>query len=104
MRHETPERQAADFVQFKNGVYQIHPILDWSHEAALNYLAEHDLPINEDHWDPTKGRDQRGECLIGDNCGIGSGPNGTDLSAAARWPCSEQIDSTKEWRAGRPGW
>jgi phosphoadenosine phosphosulfate reductase len=74
MRHETPERQTADFVQFKNGVYQVHPILDWSREVALNYLAEHDLPINEDHWDPTKGRDQRGECLIGDNCGLASGP------------------------------
>jgi phosphoadenosine phosphosulfate reductase len=70
MRHETAERQAADFVQFKNGVYQIHPILDWSRDAALGYLAENDLPINEDHWDPTKGRDQKGECLIGDNCGL----------------------------------
>ncbi len=73
MRHETPERQEADFVQYKNGVYQIHPILDWSREAALRYLAEHDLPINDNHWDPTKGRDQRGECLIGDNCGLRSG-------------------------------
>ena len=70
MRHETPERRAADFVQLKNGVYQIHPILDWTREAILAYLSEHALPINEDHWDPTKGRDQRGECLIGDNCGI----------------------------------
>lgn len=72
MRHETPERQTADFVQFKNGIYQIHPILDWTREAVLDYVAEHDLPINEDHWDPTKGRDQRGECLIGDNCGLKS--------------------------------
>ncbi len=73
MRHETPERQTADFVQFKNGVHQIHPILDWSREVALSYLVEHDLPINNDHWDPTKGRDQRGECLIGDNCGVEAG-------------------------------
>ena len=70
MRHETPERRAADFVQMKNGVYQIHPILDWTREAVLTYLSEHALPMNEDHWDPTKGRDQRGECLIGDNCGL----------------------------------
>jgi len=70
MRHETPERRAADFVQLKNGVYQIHPILDWTRDDILAYLAAHDLPINADHWDPTKGRDQRGECLIGDNCGL----------------------------------
>ena len=70
MRHETPKQQAAEAIQFKNGVYQVHPILEWSHEVALRYLAEHDLPVNPDHWDPTKGRDQRGECLIGDNCGL----------------------------------
>lgn len=70
MRHQTWERQAAEPVQYKNGIYQVHPILDWSRETVLAYLAEHDLPINQDHWDPTKGRDQRGECLIGDNCGV----------------------------------
>jgi phosphoadenosine phosphosulfate reductase len=70
MRHETPERQAAELMQYKNGIYQVHPILDWSRDAMLAYLAEHDLPINLDHWDPTKGRDQRGECLIGDHCGV----------------------------------
>jgi len=72
MRHETPERQTAQFVQLKNGVCQVHPILDWSRETVLGYIAEHGLPINEDHWDPTKGRDQRGECLIGDKCGLKS--------------------------------
>ena len=75
MRHETPEREAAEFVQFKNGLYQIHPILDWSRATLLAYIAEHGLPMNEDHWDPTKGRDQRGECLIGDNCGTQLGGN-----------------------------
>lgn len=73
MRHETPERQAAELVQVKNGVYQVHPILDWSRDTVLDYIVKHDLPINEDHWDPTKGRDQRGECLIGDNCGLSTG-------------------------------
>ena len=57
MRHETPERRTADFVQYRNGSYQIHPSLDWTREAILAYLAEHDLPLNEGHWDPTKGRD-----------------------------------------------
>jgi phosphoadenosine phosphosulfate reductase len=70
MRFETPEREQADFVQYKNGVYQIHPILDWTRAQILQYLADHDLPRNEDHWDPTKGRDQTGECLIGDHCGL----------------------------------
>ncbi|EGV28545.1 phosphoadenosine phosphosulfate reductase [Thiorhodococcus drewsii AZ1] len=70
MRHETPERQAAAPIQFKNGVYQVHPILDWQKADALDYLELHGLPINADHWDPTKGRDQRGECLIGDYCGV----------------------------------
>lgn len=70
MRHESPERQAADYVQLKNGVYQVHPILDWSRDDILRYLNEHGLPLNDDHWDPTKGRDQSGECLIGDHCGV----------------------------------
>ena len=66
MQHETPERQAAQLVRYKNGIYQVHPILDWSRDTMLAYLSEHALPINEDHCDP----DQRGECLIGDNCGV----------------------------------
>ncbi|MBK5939808.1 hypothetical protein CCR96_11220 [Halochromatium roseum] len=70
MRHATPERQRAAPEQFKNGLYQVHPILDWSKAQALAYLHRHGLPINTDHWDPTKGRDQRGECLIGDDCGL----------------------------------
>ncbi len=70
MRFETPERNAADFVQLKNGLYQVHPILDWSRDSLFAYISDNNLPINEDHWDPTKGRDQRGECLIGDHCGM----------------------------------
>lgn len=70
MRHETPERQAIGPTQYKNGLVQVHPILDFQKADALSYLAYHRLPINSDHWDPTKGRDQRGECLIGDYCGV----------------------------------
>ena len=70
MRHETPERQLSEPIKFKNGMYQVHPILDWTKSQAFNYLRRHGLPINEHHWDPTKGRDQRGECLIGDYCGL----------------------------------
>lgn len=70
MRFETPERNASDFVQHKNGLYQVHPILDWSRDSLFAYISDNNLPINEDHWDPTKGRDQRGECLIGDHCGM----------------------------------
>jgi len=70
MRHESPERQRADFVQLKNGVHQVHPILDWTRDDILCYLSENGLPVNEDHWDLTKGRDQHGECLIGDRCGL----------------------------------
>jgi 3'-phosphoadenosine 5'-phosphosulfate sulfotransferase (PAPS reductase)/FAD synthetase len=51
----------------------VHPILDWSRDDIFRYLSEHRLPVNEDHWDLTKGRDQRGECLIGDHCGVRSG-------------------------------
>jgi subtilisin family serine protease len=57
------------------------------------------------HWGPDDTKDPDGyrepSVFLGEG---GTDPNGTDLSAAARWPCSEQTDSTKEWRAGRPGW
>lgn len=69
MRHEANERARGDFVQRRNGVVQVHPILDWSRTDVNYYIAERALPINTGHWDVTKGREQRGECRIGEFCG-----------------------------------
>ncbi len=69
MRHESSERARAHFVQQRNGLYQIHPILDWSPSDVNYYIAERQLPVNTGHWDVTKGPEQRGECRIGEFCG-----------------------------------
>ncbi|MFB1489888.1 MULTISPECIES: phosphoadenosine phosphosulfate reductase family protein [unclassified Thiocapsa] len=69
MRYETSDRARANFVQRRNGLFQIHPILDWSPSDVNYYIAERQLPVNTGHWDITKGREQRAECRIGEFCG-----------------------------------
>ncbi|MBS1257816.1 MAG: Phosphoadenosine phosphosulfate reductase [Candidatus Scalindua arabica] len=70
MRHETEERRKADFVQHNNGLYQIFPILDWDDCKINEYLMLNKLPVNQYHFDITKGPDQKRECNIWKECGI----------------------------------
>ena len=70
MRHETEERKNAKFVQFNKGLYQIFPILDWDSCKVNKYLLSNKLPVNRNHFDITKGPDQKKECNIWKECGI----------------------------------
>ena len=68
MRWETAERLKAPFIEEKDGIHRIYPICDWSREQITQYLRQNSLPINPNHYDPTKGPDQRGECGIHSKC------------------------------------
>lgn len=70
MRYETEERKNTKFLQFNNGLYQIHPILDWDYCKINKYIMLNKLPINQNHFDITKGPDQKRECNIWKECGI----------------------------------
>ena len=70
MRHETEERKKADFVQYIKGLYQVFPILDWDDCKINEYLMFNKLPVNQYHFDITKGPDQKRECNIWKECGI----------------------------------
>tara|TARA_Y100000310_G_C20693855_1_gene824117 strand:- start:2570 stop:3232 length:663 start_codon:yes stop_codon:yes gene_type:complete len=64
MRWETPERSEADFIELRNGVYRVHPILDWSEDKVGKYMDRYDLPRNPGHDDPTKGPNRNLECKL----------------------------------------
>ncbi len=64
MRWETKERSNMQFVEYKDGLYRFHPICDWSAMQASVYIKEHSLPVNDSHFDITKGPDQKLECGI----------------------------------------
>jgi phosphoadenosine phosphosulfate reductase len=64
MAWETPERANADILEFREGMYRLHPILDWSEETAEHYMETHALPRNPNHFDVFKGEDQSLECSI----------------------------------------
>jgi len=66
MRWETPERADMPIIRLRNGIYQIHPIIDWSKEKIETYLSDNILPVNKHHFDITKGLDQKSECNMGD--------------------------------------
>jgi phosphoadenosine phosphosulfate reductase len=70
MSHETEERKNTKYVQFNKGLYQIHPILDWDYCKINKYIMLNKLPINQNHFDITKGPDQKKECNIWKECGI----------------------------------
>ncbi|MDR4497082.1 MAG: phosphoadenosine phosphosulfate reductase family protein [Candidatus Scalindua sp.] len=70
MRYETEERKNTQFVQFNKGLYQILPILDWDYCKINKYLVLNKLPMNRNHFDITKGPDQKKECNIWKECGI----------------------------------
>jgi phosphoadenosine phosphosulfate reductase len=64
MAWETPERANADLLEYREGMYRLHPILDWSYEKAESFMAEQGLPRNLKHFDVFKGEDQSLECSI----------------------------------------
>lgn len=64
MHWETEERKNAKLIELRNGIYRIHPILDWTEQQVLGYIALNQLPRNERHADVTKGPGQALECGI----------------------------------------
>lgn len=70
MGFQTTERSKRPVLEHKNNLYQLHPMIDWSLQHANAYLKENNLPINEGHYDITKGQDLKSECKIDDHCGF----------------------------------
>ena len=70
MSYETEERKNTKFVQFNKGLCKIHPILDWNYCKINKYIMLNKLPVNQNHFDITKGPDQKMECNIWKECGI----------------------------------
>ena len=68
-RDESHIRKDYPFVWERNGVFQVYPILDWTEEDVQNFLLNHDLPENPEHFDITKGSTGKRECPIGERCG-----------------------------------
>ena len=73
MHYQTNKRKDKDILEYKNNIYHLHPIIDWDQETALKYIRDNKLPINEKHYDMTKGKSQKFECNIGDHCGVHGG-------------------------------
>lgn len=64
-RNETDHRREFQFVmQRSDGLYKFHPLLDWDSRRLFAYCKQHQLPINDDYFDPAKGKDQKQECGI----------------------------------------
>ena len=54
-KDQTEFRQGLDIVtQTKDGYYRVAPLLNWTELDVEEYLVTHDLPIEEDYYDPTK--------------------------------------------------
>lgn len=45
-RHQTEFRKHLQPVELKDGIYKVHPILDWSEEDAYAYMRRNDLPFH----------------------------------------------------------
>jgi 3'-phosphoadenosine 5'-phosphosulfate sulfotransferase (PAPS reductase)/FAD synthetase len=60
-------------LEYKNNLYQLHPMIDWNRDKVNDYLKENNLPINDSHFDITKGQNLKSECKIDDNCGFING-------------------------------
>ena len=64
-RNETDHRKEFDFLmQRSDGLYKFHPLLDWDSRRLFSYCKANSLPINDDYYDPAKGKDQKQECGI----------------------------------------
>lgn len=63
MRGETDQRQGFDYVmQRRDGLFKIHPILDWDSKRCYEYVKRNGLPVNEHYHDVCKA--ERNECGI----------------------------------------
>ncbi len=63
MRGETAQRKGFDFLMRRqDGLYKLHPILDWDSRGCHQYLAANKLPVNEHYHDVVKPDKQ--ECGI----------------------------------------
>ncbi len=70
MGFQTTERSKKLVLEYKNNLYQLHPMIDWSRQQVNAYLKENNLPTNKCHYDITKGLNQKSECKIDDHCGF----------------------------------
>lgn len=64
MHDESVRREALPLVRRRYGVLAVYPILDWRHSDAIEYCVRHDIPVNDDYYDPCKGPRQDLECGI----------------------------------------
>ena len=61
-KDQTEFRQSMDIVSSsKDGVIKVAPLYNWTEQDLLDYLAEHNLPNENDYFDPTKAIENR-EC------------------------------------------
>jgi len=61
-KDQTEFRQSMDIVSSsKDGIIKVAPLYNWSEEDMKNYLAEHNLPNEDNYFDPTKAIENR-EC------------------------------------------
>lgn len=70
MSFQSSERAKMPILEYKNGLYRLYPIIDWSEDQAIKYLEENKLPINNFHYDITKGSSGKKECRIGEEVGV----------------------------------
>jgi phosphoadenosine phosphosulfate reductase len=70
MGFQTTQRSKKQVLEYKNNLYQLHPMIDWTMEQVNSYLRDNNLPTNKCHFDLTKGRDLKKECKIDDHCGF----------------------------------
>ena len=54
-KDQTAFRQGLDVVsETQEGYLRVAPLLNWTELDVEEYLVEHDLPIEDDYYDPTK--------------------------------------------------
>tara|TARA_B100000315_G_C14565575_1_gene582773 strand:- start:1172 stop:1837 length:666 start_codon:yes stop_codon:yes gene_type:complete len=73
MGFKTNERSKIPILEYKNGLYRLYPMIDWTHAQACQYLKSHNLPANPVHHDLTKGPSGKQECKMGDKGGFVDG-------------------------------
>ena len=70
MGYQTAERSETPILEYRRGLYRLHPIIDWTEEMANEYIRKNNLPVNPNHFDITKGEGGKMECGIGEKCGL----------------------------------
>lgn len=68
-RFDTNKREQMNFFEEKNGIIQVHPILDWSEEEIRKLIKDNNLYTNSEHYDITKEINEHKECNILYRCG-----------------------------------